>query len=277
MNGCAGGTIRPLAAYAGMEAVEARFHHHRFSPHRHETYVVGRTTKGVQRFRYRGEDCHCRCGDVFVLHPDELHDGWPGTVDGYGYHAVYLSPTLVADALDGAPLPFVADGVSRHPALVSAVAALFADPAETSDGLGRVTAVAALADALAALTPDRARRGRRIDVATLNRVRDHLMSNAPGRPSVSEIERQHGIDRFTLARGFRRRFGVSPRRFVTHRRLEIARRLIRDGVPLAEAAVAAGFADQSHLTRQFRRAFGISPGRWRSMLRPAVSAPSSGR
>ena len=93
---------------------------------------------------------------------------------------------------------------------------------------------------------------------------------------MSEIERQHGIDRFTLVRGFRRRFGVSPQRFVTHRRLEVARRLIRDGVPLAEAAVAAGFADQSHLTRQFRRAFGISPGRWRSMLCSAVSAPSSG-
>ncbi|MFX6182848.1 helix-turn-helix domain-containing protein, partial [Acinetobacter baumannii] len=39
---------------------------------------------------------------------------------------------------------------------------------------------------------------------------------------------------------------------------------------LAEAAFAAGFADQSHMTRQFKQAFGLSPGRWRDMR---VAAP----
>ena len=36
------------------------------------------------------------------------------------------------------------------------------------------------------------------------------------------------------------------------RRLDRARALIRDGVPLADAALACGFADQSHMTRQFK-------------------------
>ncbi|MGE0424676.1 MAG: helix-turn-helix domain-containing protein [Reyranellaceae bacterium] len=31
---------------------------------------------------------------------------------------------------------------------------------------------------------------------------------------------------------------------------------------MANAAVASGFADQSHMTRHFRRAYGLSPGRW---------------
>jgi AraC-like DNA-binding protein len=34
---------------------------------------------------------------------------------------------------------------------------------------------------------------------------------------------------------------------------------------LADAAVAAGFADQSRMTRAFRDAFGISPGKWRKL------------
>lgn len=46
------------------------------------------------------------------------------------------------------------------------------------------------------------------------------------------------------------------------RRLARARTLIKNGVPLAETAARAGFADQSHLTRQFKRAFGLTPGRW---------------
>jgi AraC-like DNA-binding protein len=34
-----------------------------------------------------------------------------------------------------------------------------------------------------------------------------------------------------------------------------------DGAGLAEAAAAAGYADQAHFTRQLRRWFGVSPAR----------------
>ena len=48
-------------------------------------------------------------------------------------------------------------------------------------------------------------------------------------------------------------------------RLEQARRsLARDpDCTLADAALQAGFADQSHFTRHFRRLFGVTPGAYR--------------
>ena len=51
-------------------------------------------------------------------------------------------------------------------------------------------------------------------------------------------------------------------RMILNQRLEQARRLIRDGHGLAEAALQAGFADQSHMTRLFGRQFGYTPGAW---------------
>jgi len=49
------------------------------------------------------------------------------------------------------------------------------------------------------------------------------------------------------------------------RRLERAREMMCDArTPLAEIAVAAGFADQAHFTRQFPKAFGFTPGLWRT-------------
>ena len=37
---------------------------------------------------------------------------------------------------------------------------------------------------------------------------------------------------------------------------------IAAGSSLANAALSAGFADQSHMTRHFTRAYGMPPGRW---------------
>jgi AraC-like DNA-binding protein len=49
------------------------------------------------------------------------------------------------------------------------------------------------------------------------------------------------------------------------RRLDFARGRLRDGVPLAELALSAGFADQAHFTRMFRSAYGVTPGRYASL------------
>jgi len=48
--------------------------------------------------------------------------------------------------------------------------------------------------------------------------------------------------------------------------VRLARRHLRQGHALAEAAQLAGFADQSHLTRAFLRQFGITPGRYRDAV-----------
>jgi AraC-like DNA-binding protein len=94
------------------------------------------------------------------------------------------------------------------------------------------------------------------------RVRAHLAAHAGEQTPAAELERISGLDRYTLARHFRRAYGTSPDRYRTMRRLGLARAAIQAGVPLAQAAADAGFSDQSHMTRQFVRAFGMTPGRW---------------
>ena len=74
-----------------------------------------------------------------------------------------------------------------------------------------------------------------------------------------------GLDRFTLARQFRRVLGTSPHRYLLMRRLERARQMIARGESLAGAALETGFADQAHFTRHFKRAYGLTPGRWASL------------
>jgi transcriptional regulator GlxA family with amidase domain len=67
-----------------------------------------------------------------------------------------------------------------------------------------------------------------------------------------------------MPRAFKHSVGLSPMEYVVARRVERAKAMISGTrVPLAEVALACGFADQAHLNRRFRDAVGISPGRWR--------------
>lgn len=61
---------------------------------------------------------------------------------------------------------------------------------------------------------------------------------------------------------FRRQVGLTPHRFVCRQRVRYARTLLADGVPAAQAALEAGFFDQSHLSRHFKSVYGLTPGRY---------------
>ncbi|GAA1342536.1 AraC family transcriptional regulator [Catellatospora bangladeshensis] len=255
----------------GIERMEAALEGAAFSPHRHDTYAIGITLSGVQTFRYRGAARHCLPGEWHVLHPDEVHDGAAGTEDGFGYRILYLDPALVQDALGGRPLPFVADPVIRSPRVGRAVAGWLAHIDDALDDAEAAEVATAVADLLARHSADGPTRGaagrRAIDLDAVRRVRALLLDDVTTRHPVAELERVAGLDRWAIARQFRAAFGTSPTRFRTMRQLDLARRLMRAGRPLGEVAVAAGFADQSHLTRMFKRAYGLTPAAWVAAVR----------
>nr|WP_272942491.1 helix-turn-helix transcriptional regulator [Novosphingobium sp. Rr 2-17] len=77
---------------------------------------------------------------------------------------------------------------------------------------------------------------------------------------MADLAGESGLSRFQVVRGFKRAFGLAPHAYLLQCRINLTRRLIASGLPLAEAAIASGFADQSHMTRLFARNFGVSPG-----------------
>lgn len=247
----------------GIDRIEARFFGEAFTPHRHDTYALGVTLHGVQTFRYRGTLRYSTPGKVIVIHPDELHDGGAGTEDGLRYRMLYLEPTLLRQALPpGMELPFVPDPVVSDTALLRALLTSLEDLQTELEELAVDQLVEDIAACLSRHTQRAGRITSTIDTSRMTLVCDYLAANADRAISSRELETVADLDRFEIARQFRRHFGTSPHRFLIMRRLAWARNLIERGHPLAEVAVETGFADQSHLNRQFKKAFGVTPGRW---------------
>ena len=254
----------------GLQRAEARFVTGRFEPHRHDTYAIGITTAGVQTFRYRGSRRVSLPGQLQILHPDETHDGAPGADGGFAYRIIYIEPELVRNALDGRPLPFVVDPVQDSTAVTSDLVSFLNEIDDPISDLGRLQIAATVAGALCVLTGRRDQNAGVMNVAAIELVRDYLAAHARERTPASALEQIAGMDRFTVARQFRRAFGTSPDRYRTMRRLGLARTAIENGLPLAAAAAEAGFADQSHMTRQFTRTYGLTPGRWAKTVTTAT-------
>lgn len=261
--------VRHGACPAGMERHEAFFAGFAYEPHRHDTYAIGYTFEGVQSFGYRGTEEHSLPGHVMILHPDEMHDGHAGTDDGFRFRMLYLRPDLIRDALaqsgpggTQAPLPFVAGAVSNDERLIRALLPALADLDVEIDPLEADRIIQELADALNAISGSRRRAATPLHQQAVDRARDYLRANLEMSVTSEELEQETGLDRYELARQFRRLVGTSPYRYLVMRRLDAVRDAIFNGEPLADAAAGAGFADQAHMTRHFKKAFGVTPGKW---------------
>ncbi len=90
---------------------------------------------------------------------------------------------------------------------------------------------------------------------------DFIQANLANPISLANLAEAAGLSRYHFAKLFKRSTGHSPHRYVLEQRVEKAKLLLEEGdLSLAETALSAGFASQSHMTAVFRRLVGVTPG-----------------
>lgn len=247
----------------GTDLLRARYVEHRFTRHAHEGYAIGVVLAGAEAFAYRGERYQAPAGSVVVVEPEQVHTGAATTDAGWTYRMLYPPASLVT-ALSGAGQPpRFTDPVHPDPDLANRLARAHHLLESPATALERQ---AALGAALRMLTRRYARRGLPDEPtvavpAGVALVRDALADEPLGNPTLEELGAlAGGLSPYQLSRAFRAHTGLPPHAYLVHARVRLAQRLITAGTRPAEAAVSAGFADQSHLHRHFTRIVGVTPG-----------------
>lgn len=257
-----------------VEVFHARFVAHAYPSHTHDAWTLlivddGAITYGLEQHQ------HGTAGATVTLLPPHVpHDGRAATRDGFHKRVLYLDTSVLGAELIGAAVdgPGVRDAVLRE--RIHRLHRSLAAPADGGDPLEAESRLGLIAERLRRHLAPRApadreppRRGLADD------LRDLLDRDPAAGLTLREAAAELHAHPNHLLRAFTRAFGLPPHRYLTGRRVDVARRLLLAGMRPAEVAVAAGFHDQPHLNRHFTRLIGTPPGRYVRGCDPAGRTP----
>lgn len=248
------------------EVFHARMTSHVYPMHTHESWTLLIVDDGMVRYDLDRQEHGALHQVVTLLPPQVPHNGRAATVDGFRKRVIYLEPSQLPESLIGRAVgkPVLVDSLLRQ--RIHQLHEVLGTPGEEFEAESRLAFVA-------------------------ERLRQHLSQGAdPAQSATHGVDIAHQLREFIdasfrekltlrqasdalhahpahLVRVFSREFGISPHKYLTSRRVDLARGLLLEGMPPGLAAVTVGFFDQAHLNRHFKQVLGTSPGKY------AISGP----
>ncbi|MDR2249744.1 AraC family transcriptional regulator [Acinetobacter sp.] len=240
---------------------------HSFPRHSHDYFGIGVITRGAQRSWSLVGQVEAGQGDVIIVNPGEIHDGIP--LDGpRAWQMIYIQPEILKQELlaegrsaDAILHPLVRDGL-----LSQRLLQLFKEmalPVVEHVALEEMLLFSLMHASRYHMLSERYQPTR---CSSVQRAKEYLDDMAEHTVTLSELAGLCDLSRFQLLRSFSREVGITPHAYLLQRRVCHARHYLQQGNSIIEAALRAGFADQSHLTRAFVRQLGITPSRYQKAI-----------
>lgn len=245
------------------EVFHARYTEHAYPSHTHDVWTLLIVDDGMIGYGLEHDEHDSTPNTVTLLPPHVAHDGRTVTSQGFRKRVLYLDDTVLGDELVGAAVdrPTLADPLLRR--RVDQLHHVLTHPGEALAGESRLALVGeALRDRLG-----RAEHPRPPDDGVADALRQLLDEHVVDGITLADAAGSLDTHPTHLVRSFGRAYGLPPHRYLTGRRVELARRLLLAGQPAADVAITAGFYDQSHLNRHFTRMLGTTPARYAGLAR----------
>jgi AraC-like DNA-binding protein len=104
----------------------------------------------------------------------------------------------------------------------------------------------------------------------LLRARDRLHDAPDVAPRLDVLAGDVGLSRAHFLRSFAEAFGVTPHEYLTHVRLDLAKRALARGASVTEACFDVGFSSLGSFSRMFAHRVGVAPRDWQRRVRTVL-------
>ena len=256
-----------LSLYDKLELKEATFRQQFFPNHFHDSYSIGILESGTEQLLFGEKTIVAHAHSIIVINPYEIHAHCFFDHDAWKYRIIYINEDAVRfiqkKCCTGA-------GGNLH----------FPSQVIDDEVLFRL-----ILDFHIDLTADKARLLERIVYLLITQyavphpcaryaqyhsrmadAADYLRTNYNSRITIDELGGRYGMDKYKFIRTFKQQVGVTPVSYMLLHRLNQAKALIRQNMPMTGVALESGFYDQSHFTHYFKKYYGISPLQYKKGL-----------
>jgi AraC-like DNA-binding protein len=249
----------------GLSLLCADFTTHEYPAHIHDALMVAVTETGGSEIQVSGGPDEAHSAALLVVNPAEPHSSRMNGSRRWEYRSFYLKRPAIDDVLRGlgvSELPGFSRNMLKDSDLIRGFLALHhtLDDRHADQFRRRELLVGTFGQ----LTRRYGDGGARVPVAPRDRmlldsVIEVMRDRYTGHVTLADLAAVAGLTQFQLIGLFRKGVGMTPHAYLTQIRLESARAALRRAMPIAEAAIQAGFYDQAALTRIFKRCYGITP------------------
>lgn len=87
----------------------------------------------------------------------------------------------------------------------------------------------------------------------------YIYENLSEKFTIADICKSLNCSKSTLLSSFKKKYGTTVNAYITEARLELAKKLLREGKTVGEAAIECGFGDQSYFSKVFSSKYGTPP------------------
>lgn len=246
-----------------LEAYRFQGLHQTFPGHFHPYYFIGLIQSGRQLVTVQNTTREAGPGTLLLLDPGLPHTCRPVGAEPLRYCCLNIpvasmerwTAEITGRALRPSFSPSLVSRAPQAPAFLALHRCLMApapdlDPEETF-----LLLLSSLLEDYARLSP----RASAVPTPAVHAAEDYLRANYTRNVTLHDLALLTGRSPYQLIRSFSRQTGLTPHSYLLSLRVTAARELLERGLPPAQAALEAGFSDQSHLNRHFKRRFGLTP------------------
>lgn len=244
-----------------------------YAPHSHAHWSLGAVTAGVSTFLYRDASHQISAGDLVMMNPHWVHACNPVADQPWAYLMLYVDSCWLSELryqlglLPSLEWQDIATAVIRQPLLYTQfceMADCLLDEQGTID-LKQQTLTTYLTTLMIELAEEPPL-AQPPTPKLLAQVAHYLREHCARDISLDDLSQQTGYSAGHLIRSFKQHYGLTPHAYLINQRIQLGQAALRQGQPIVEAALTAGFNDQPHFQRTFKRLVAATPNQYRAPL-----------
>ncbi len=244
-----------LPFFDDIEIKEATFQQKTFPTHHHDTYSIGIIAQGNEKITLAGKNIMAHANSVIVINPYEPHANAYIDNDAWAYKCLYVGlDTLRFVSQDKTCLPYFPTQLIDDAYLSASLLQFFAG---RQDSQSVTNLLCHLLENYTLQKPENELNS--LQNEQMQAAQHYISQQTQSTFNLDTIAQKYHISKFQFIRNFKKYTGLTPVSYLLMHRINQAKKLIREGIPLTKAGLEVGFYDQAHFIKYFQKYIGISP------------------